>query len=192
MESFVLIYIIVIIVFLLFLYFENRNPELKRVKSTIDNRNYLVRNKEDGEQAANLLAKVRKYLLQLSDYLEVRYPDDKRVKRLRKFAPDNIVESSPNSKYTSYSVNKGEKIVFCLRSRNSEQKLVDLNLLMFVALHELAHVITVSIGHTEEFWDNFKWLLEKAVSQNLYIPHNFQKKPVEYCGTQITDSPLEN
>ncbi len=192
MQSFVLIYIVVIVIFLLFLFFENRNPELVKIKSTVDDRTYLVRNLPDSQEAANLLGSVRKNIIQLTDYLEVLYPNDKRVKRLVKFVPDNIVESSASSKYTSYSINKGEKIVFCLRSRNSDQKLVDLNLLMFVALHELAHVITVSIGHTEEFWDNFKWLLQMSVKDNIYKPHNFQKKPEEYCGTQITDSPLEN
>ena len=35
-----------------------------------------------------------------------------------------------------------------------ELKLVDKNLLLFVALHELSHIMTVSLNHTEEFWDN--------------------------------------
>ena len=33
----------------------------------------------------------------------------------------------------------------------------------FVALHELSHVMTVSVGHTQEFWENFKFLLKEAV-----------------------------
>lgn len=192
MQTFIYIYLAVILIFLSFLYFENRNPELKKVKSTVDDRYYLVRNREDKQEAANLLAQVRENIITLTDYLSLNHPNDKRVKRLKKFEPDNIVESSATSKYTSYSINKGEKIVFCLRSRNSDQKLVDLNLLMFVALHEIAHVITVSIGHTDEFWENFKWLLQMAVKDDIYKPHDFQNNPREYCGTQITDSPLEN
>ena len=61
---------------------------------------------------------------------------------------------------------------------------------MFVALHELSHVMTKSIGHTEEFWDNFRFLLKEAINANLYKNHNFRKFPVKYCGTEITDSPL--
>lgn len=192
MTSFILIYVIIIVIFFVFLYFDNINSELKKVKSKIDNRFYLVRNEPDQQQAADTLANVRKKIIELTNYLEAKYPKDKRVQRLIKYKPDNIVESSEHSKYTSYSINKGEKIVFCLRSRNSEKKLVDLNLLMFVALHEIAHVVTVSIGHTDEFWDNFKWILQQAVSIKLYTPHNFSKKPEEYCGTHITDSPLDN
>ena len=191
MTSFILIYIIIILIFFTFLYFNNINSELKKVQSKIDNRFYLVRNEPDQQQAADILANIRKKVIELTNYLETKYPNDNRVKRLVKYKPDNIVESSEHSKYTSYSINKGEKIVFCLRSRNSDKKLVDLNLLMFVALHEIAHVITVSIGHTDEFWDNFKWILEQSIILKLYIPHNFSKKPEEYCGTHITDTPLD-
>ena len=67
--------------------------------------------------------------------------------------------------------------------------MVDENLLMFVALHELAHVMTKSIGHTDEFWNNFKFLLKHAAENNLYKKHDFRKKPEKYCGTTITDSP---
>jgi hypothetical protein len=193
MDSFILIFIIVIVVFYMLIYFDEKNNELKKVKSTVDGREYLVRGDlEDNIQAANLLAEVRKKMVELSDYLQVKHPKDARVIKLKKFSPDNIVEKTKDSKYTSYSINKGEKIVFCLRSRNSDEKLVNLNLLMFVALHELGHVITVSIGHEEEFWDNFKWLLEQSIVLGIYKPHDFRKKPEEYCGTQITDTPLNN
>lgn len=193
MDNFILIFIVVIVIFYLFIYFDEKNSELKKIQSTVDGRYYLVRGDlKDNKQAANLLAEVRKKMMELSDYLQVKFPKDERVTRLKKFSPDNIVEKSRDSKYTSYSINKGEKIVFCLRSRNSDEKLVDLNLLMFVALHELGHVITVSIGHEEEFWDNFKWLLEQSIVLGIYKPHDFKNKPEEYCGTQITDTPLNN
>lgn len=193
MENFILVFIIVIVVFYMFIYFNDKNSELVNVKSSIDGREYLVRGDvKDNKKAADLLAQVRAKLMELSDYMQVKFPKDERVKRLKEFTPNNIVEKTKNSKYTSYSINKGEQIVFCLRSRNSDEKLVNLNLLMFVALHELGHVITVSIGHEEEFWDNFKWLLEQAIVVGIYKPHDFQKKPEEYCGTQITDTPLDS
>jgi hypothetical protein len=61
---------------------------------------------------------------------------------------------------------------------------------MFVALHELAHIMTISIGHTTEFWDFFRYILSHAIHWKLYTPVNFKKKPVPYCGTNITDTPL--
>ena len=126
-------------------------------------------------------------------YLQEKKEQNARITRfVQNFHPEpkTFSESTPDSKYTSYSVNKGEKVVFCLRSRNSEEKLVDDNLLMFVALHEMAHIMTKSIGHTDEFWENFRYLLRQAIEIDLYQPHDFRNNPVEYCGTQITDSPL--
>ena len=61
---------------------------------------------------------------------------------------------------------------------------------MFVALHELGHLMTKSIGHTEEFWKNFKFLLQEAIKIGIYTKDDFNKNPVEYCGTNITDTPL--
>ena len=60
---------------------------------------------------------------------------------------------------------------------------------MFVALHELSHIATKSIGHTTEFWNNFKFLLQEAVKIKIYEPVNYKKKPKNYCGMKITDNP---
>ena len=174
----------------IFIFLESKNNDVTYVTSSVDNKKYLVRNLPDKKKAANILANTRQKLVTLCDILEKKYRKNKSIIRLiQNLGPDNLTESDGGSKYTSYAVNKGEKIVFCLRSRNSKEELVDENLLMFVALHELAHVMTKSIGHTEEFWNNFKFLLKHAIENNLYKKHNFRKKPEKYCGTTITDSP---
>lgn len=191
MDKFVLIYVGIIILFLILIFVDNKHKDMEYVKSSVDNKEYLVRKLSDKQEAADILAETRLRLVKLCDYLKEKYPNDKRAQRCY-VNNTTIVESQPKSKFTSFSVNKGEKIVFCIRSRNSDEKLVNLNLLMFVALHELAHVVTKSVGHTEEFWDNFKWILIQAVKIKIYKPHDFQKKPEEYCGTQITDSPLHD
>lgn len=107
------------------------------------------------------------------------------------FDPNTFVESTPDSHLTSYSVNKGEQIVFCLRSKKAEQSLVKQNTMMFVAIHELAHLMTESINHEPEFWDNFKFLLMIGVHLKTYTHTNFNKNPEEYCGMNITDTPLK-
>ena len=73
-------------------------------------------------------------------------------------------------------MNKGEEIILCLRNKNS---LVDINTMMFVVLHEFAHLATESIGHTTEFWDNFKWILEESINIVIYTKQDFEKKSVE-------------
>ena len=190
--NFISIFIIVIILFSIYIYFESKYNNLTYVKSTIDNRSYLVRNVKDKQGAADMLAKLNQKLLKLVDHLVSINGKDKRVKRLKqKFNPNNISESLENTDYTSYSVNKGEKLVFCIREKNKTQKLEKLNILTFVALHELAHIMTKSIGHKPEFWDNFKYMLEESVKIGIYKKNNFTKNPKDYCGTKITDSPLD-
>ena len=69
---------------------------------------------------------------------------------------------------------------------------MEANTLMFVALHEIAHVMTKSIGHTDEFWNNFRFLLKEAIKINVYKRQDFRRHPVKYCGTEITDTPLND
>jgi hypothetical protein len=137
----------------------------------------MVRNRKDKKKAANLLANISISLDKLVDYLIKKFPNDKRIIRLKKkFNSLNISESISGTKYTSYSVNKGEKIVFCLRSK-VDNSLIDLNTLMFVALHEFAHMITKDLGHTPQFWKNFEYLINKAVKYKLYTKVDYKSNP---------------
>jgi predicted metal-dependent hydrolase len=72
------------------------------------------------------------------------------------------------------------------------KKLIDINTLTFVALHELSHIMTESIGHKQEFWQNFKYLLENAKEAGIYDPIDYKNNPKEYCGMTINDSPYYN
>jgi hypothetical protein len=162
------------------------------VRSTVDGKEYRVRDLPDKQNAANQLAKLRLNLGTLMDSLTQTYPHKPQVERLvQNFRadPDRFFESTPDAEHTSYSVNKGESVYFCLRQRDGTEKLVDNNVMMFVALHEMAHMITKSIGHEPEFWNNFGWLLREAEQRNLYKPTDFKSHPVTYCGVQITDAP---
>ena len=183
--------IIIALCLLGYTHYENLSNEVTYVKSSVDNNEYLVRNLEDKEQAANILAKLRNKLQEICKIMKEKYPDDESVKRMNeRFNPDNITESGKNNQYTSYSVNKGEKIVFCIRQKDEKESLVDENTLTFVSIHELAHIMTKSVGHTVEFWDNFKRLLKVAVENKLYDKENYSNNPKEYCGIKVSDSPL--
>lgn len=191
MEELTTIIIITICILAFFLHYESKYSELIYVKSSVDDRSYLVRNLPDKQKAADLLGNVRKNLDTIANYLKKNDNDKERVRRLEKnYRPDNLSEAIPKANYTSYSVNKGEKIVFCIRSKNNKENLEDINTVMFVAIHEMAHVITKSVGHTSEFWNNMKFLLKKAIKLNVYKQHDYKNNPISYCGVEITDSPL--
>jgi hypothetical protein len=170
----------------------NQYP-LVDVKSTVDGQIYRVRDMKDKQQAADLLARVRGRMKKLSLHLQSKFPDKPQVKRLlQRFQadPQRILESTPDAEHTSYSVNKGEKVHLCLRQRQGgDETLVNENVMMFVALHEMAHMITDSIGHEPEFWNNFGWLLKEAEGLGVYQYQDFKAHPVRYCGTNITDQP---
>jgi len=162
------------------------------VKSQYDGRDYLVQSLPDKEKAADLLAHIAENLTTLSKHLEKTVPDDNRTKQIvMNFRPEKISEGTDREEYTSYAVNKGESIVFCLRQKEGNRDLLDLNTMMFVALHELTHIGTESIGHTPEFWDNFKWILHNSIDIGIYTQQDFKTKPKKYCGIMIESSPLD-
>ena len=191
MIDFTSFFITSILLTTLYMHLENRNKELTYVKSTVDGRKYLVRNLPDKQEAANLIATVRGNLVKLAQELKKKNEGNIDIERMiNNFNPNNIVESEKNNKFTSYSINKGEKTVYCMRSRDDKNELVKLNTMMFVALHELAHTMSKSIGHTKEFWDNFRILLRNAIKLKIYKRVNYNEKPVKYCGVEITDDPM--
>ena len=182
--------ILFIIGFTLKIYFESEMFHLKCIISDKDGHTYCVRETPKLEMVADLLAIVTNKLEELVVYMKEKYPSRENVKRLvDKFNPRKISETLPTSEYTAYSKNKGEKLAFCTTTKKDGNKLIDENTLTFVAIHELAHVMTKSIGHKKEFWENFKFLLKNAVKMGIYIPIDYKEKPKKYCGMTITDNP---
>lgn len=189
-EIFTYIVIAFVLLLCLKIYYESDAFELKCIISSVDGNRYCVRERQKLELAADLLAKVTQKCKMLVEYMRQKYPDDPRVKRLVKgFNPKKISETLPTSELTAYSENKGEKIAFCLNTTKTGNKLIDLNTLTFIAIHELSHITTKSIGHKQEFWQNFKFMLKNAADIQLYDPEDYKQNPKEYCGMKITDNP---
>jgi hypothetical protein len=173
------------------MYYESDVFNLRCIVSTVDGKKYCVRERNNIQRASNLLARTTEKLEYLVKNVGHRYPERDNVTRLvENFNPTTIKETLPTSEYTAYSENKGEKIAFCLnKKKKNNNNLIDSNTLTFVAIHELSHIMTESIGHSEEFWNNFKFLLENAVELKLYTPVDYKKTPENYCGMDITDNP---
>jgi hypothetical protein len=171
----------------------NSQFPLVDVKSSVDGRIYRVRDMADKKEAADLMARVRIKIDRLYVYLKDKFKDKPQVKQLvNNFVPDpsRFEESTPAAEHTSYSVNKGEKVHLCLRQRDGTQEsLVQENVMVFVSLHEVAHIITPTIGHGPDFWNNFAWILKQAEEIGIYKYQDFKAHPVSYCGISITDSP---
>jgi len=162
------------------------------IESRVDGEKYLVQSDyPDKQEAADMLAQMRKRLETLVEHLGKMMPSDPRTQRIvLKFQPDKMEEGRDSKKYSSYTIEKGEKIIFCLRSKDAKKELSDLNTMMFVALHEIAHIASEGIGHGDEFWDNFRWILEEGINIGIYQEVDYEKAPQQYCGITISNSPL--
>lgn len=181
-----LLSVFVVLVVILGSRYVHLKEDLVPVKA-FDNRVYLVQDIPDKQASADALARINQQMKALIEYLTDNvdnyneYFDTIRAIKKR-YNPESLSEGTVEEDLTSYTVNKGEKIVFCLRDRKGTQRLYNDNLLTYVAIHELAHVASVSEGHNEEFHRNFNFLLETARKLGLF---EHQLQPTEYCGLHL-------
>jgi hypothetical protein len=184
--------IICILLFCAYIYLDKGEFDLKCIVSSVDGNKYCVRERKKVQLAADMLARTTKKCKELVNYVYNKYPDKPCAKRLFEgFNPDKVMEILPTSVYTAYSENKGEKLAFCLnkQKKGDNDNMIDEHTLLFVAIHELSHIATESIGHKSEFWQNFKFLLEEAKAAGIHAPTDYKKKPANYCGMRINDNP---
>lgn len=182
-ENILLIFFIII----LFIHHEQQNTGIQ-IMSKINQKKYIVQERHDNQKASDILAQIQYNIITLFNHLDNKYPNNKDVKRLlHRFNTKNIVEGTLDSEFTTYTLNKGDKIVFCLRSKqNQNRPLHDINTIMYVAIHELSHIMSISYHHTTEFQKHFKFLLKEAQQCNVYKYVDYSNNPKEYCGIIIS------
>lgn len=183
-STLILLFIIIIV---LFINYYIKNKDVVKVKSTIDGRYYKVGDKPDKLQAANLLAKINNNVSKLLYSLK-NNKEENFIRLCKKYNPNSLRENINTSSYKAYSLNKGEEISLCLR--NVDNTLIsDINTIMFVLIHELAHIMTKEIGHPDIFWENMNLLLKKSEKIGIYTPIDYSKTPVNYCGMNVNKTP---
>ena len=189
-----IIIILILILFLIVYIFYNNTyykDNLINQISTVDNEEYFVRNVEDKSIAANTLAtiknNIKKLVLHLKNNISQHDSEKEYINNLVKRTKQiNIMETPNDEKNTSYTINKGEKIVICLRSKFLSE-IHDINTIMYVVIHELAHVGCPEYGHTPLFKKIFIFLLKESHKINIYTPVDYRKKPQDYCGMTINE-----
>ena len=192
---FILIIIIIIIVILTNIKFSRKKKIIENYKNDI----YYVNNLPNSLNAADLLSKIISTLEYLTNKIIDEYNNEKNtndeefikyIKVINEKFPNIIIkENALNNNYTSYSVNKGEEIVLCIRDKNTKE-LHDYNDLLYIAIHELSHIGCPEYGHTDIFFKINYYLLKKAIKYNLYKYVDYSKVNKPYCGIKLTSTIL--
>lgn len=185
------ILISIIIIFLYILYIIKKN-RLTLVET--NNSKFMVYNDENKIESAKLLATLVDRMYKLRNYLinnKKKYEEYEEYINLLETNLNTerttIYENIPDSNLTSYTINKGEELGFCLKSKITG-KFHDINLLMYVAIHEMAHIACPEIGHDELFKNIFMFLTIEAINMGLYKKTDYESNNVEYCGIILSSS----
>ena len=166
----ILIYIFVTVVFAVLGYFIIKYALMDNVApfvSQYDGQNYEVRKVGDAfnkQTAANYLALINAKVNKLIDYMYLhKLPDPDTATRLyHRWLSIELKETNSTEKSAAYTLNKSTEIRLCIRDNHGHFE--DPNTSMFVILHELAHVMSISYNHTEEFKNNFSYITHLASS----------------------------
>ena len=201
----VIILIILVMMFLKYLKYSHFNNRSVKICESGDCDHYNVHaGHEDYQDAAFLMKEIRNRTDKLITHLKNKYNIKcskneteyigKRVLQLYdNYDSGNVFEISPNnsSGVTSYSDNK-TKLILCMRKKGKKNELHDINTMMFVVIHELAHIMNNRWGHTKSsnFWELFKFLLVGSIEIGIYEPINYAITPILYCGLKITYNPI--
>ena len=117
-----------------------------------------------------------RYLHVYEDF-EVLSGDNGIVEDLKKLHPKVNSMKWKGHSVKSFTVNKQDTYI-CLKNKQGEY--YPRNHLTYVAIHELAHAICPSIGHTQEWSSIFEDLLIKAEKLGIYDP-NIPKPDYSDC-----------
>ena len=198
--------VIALIIIVIYFYFSNRK-EFVKVKSNHDGMYYNVledyKNKQD---TADTMAKVNTKMLQFLAHLKEKYhvnmidppppqilanerARQTAVRIVRNYDFEKLFETHPTGKNgTSYTIEKGQELHMCVRGKD-DLKLHDEHDIMFVALHELAHIGNPTWGHKKDYWEVFKFVLGEAKEAGVHDPRDYRNDPIVYCGLTVDYNP---
>lgn len=191
MKESILIAVIIIFIYI-FLFYNKKNVVL--ITGSDNFTKYLVYNDEQKNESAKLLEEITNNMFKLKDYLYQnveKFPDMREyIKQLNRNLDKErtlIYENDPKSDLTSFSVNKGEEIALCLKSKKTGT-IHNINLMMYVTIHEMAHIACPEIGHGDLFKKIFKFLCEQGIVIGVYKYDDYENNPIEYCGMMLSSS----
>lgn len=165
--------------------FFNQYRGLKK-EHVSSHQSYYVLDQKNSKDASKLLHSVVEDATKLVKHLQYNYPNNEGVQLLvKRFNPNTISEGNPHHKDFTYTENKGEKMVICLRNQN--MSFHDKNLIMFPLIHELSHLCDPNYdnSHGKTFRGCFKFFLDEAQKIGIINKPDYDVNPKPYCGMVI-------
>ena len=195
---FIIITLVVLFCLLYYRFYDTMN-----IRSDVDGNYYKIRggkgrDVEHLQKSADTLAQINNKVERLIIYLNNKYKDDPqwnfRMKKLRQNYNNNVLsEAAIDERYTTFTVDKTQMHI-CLRTRDSYESIYNIDLLMYVVLHELGHMCNYTendipiVGHGSEFRDIFELLVKNAIEIDIYNYKDYSHEPMEYCGIMISSN----
>jgi len=199
--------VMIILVFVFFIRYFYDGTET--FKSSIDGKSYKVRIGKDSQLKADLLAFINLKLNILVGALaeDITLKNNIPIQRLVSNwnRGISIKEIGHMESDAAYVINK-QDMSFCLQdspepgSRTKTTSFADTNLITYVGIHELAHVMSEETGHGDEFIRNFEYLLNYSknipytnpftgTTEMLYTPLNSVSNTADnFCGVKLVNS----
>jgi hypothetical protein len=172
----------------------------RHIKSRLDNKYYSVRNRSNQQTKADLLALIRLKLETIVTSLRnSEYSTNPAVARLITNWNRGVTVKEIGNLETdaAYVINK-QYMSFCLPD-DTANSLNKINLMTYVGIHELAHIMSDETGHGDEFVKNFEFLLNYSKRLMYTDPLTQRQLPVyiqldklntddNYCGVPLINS----
>lgn len=183
--------IFIFLMIILFTMYIFRSDFLIEHKAVSCDRTFLVLDSRKSKESAKMLCEVSQRLDKLMEHLN-KFASDPAVSQLiRRYSDLKLVESSDSA----YTMNKAaghfDKVHLCLQKN---EKYFDINTIMFVAIHELTHIMSTRYDilddHPREFWISNKFLLIEAEKIGIINNINYAVSPVHYCAKTIDSNPV--
>lgn len=171
----------------------------------ISNKEFKVYDKfENYDVAGKMLYQIDDNIKKLLNHLETKYIKyhgygidnvlrQRLIKLINTYRAEHIKENFPSTIIngrkpdSSFTLNK-KKISLCLRD-DKTKKFHNINDIMFVCIHELAHIVNPTFGHPKSFWIYMKFLLHEAQLIGIYEPEDYSKNNKKYCNTHLRANP---
>ena len=173
------------------------------VMSNVDNKYYNVRKGPDLQTRVNNLSLINMKLGIIIESLskDMKYTTSIPVQRLiTKWRYGvSIKEIGRFETDAAYVIDKSS-MSFCLRKSPSGGELESLNILTYGAIHELAHIMSIEIGHDKEFQENFRFLIDYSKQLMFNNPLTNETEPIytelsseesAYCGVKISKNAIK-